>query len=156
MENLVPPIRNAVRAVIVRDGCVLLLRKSGGERAERYALPGGAQDVGETLEQALIRECLEEIGTTVSVGALLHIGDYFKARDTDPPSTRHLVEFAFRCTVPDDYVARNGSKPDKSQIDVVWAELADLTAMPLFPKSLSSHVEAGLKGGAAGYLGTIE
>lgn len=156
MENLTPGIRNAVRAVIVRDERMLLLKKTGGERGERYALPGGAQDLGETLKQALDRECLEEIGTTVGIVALLHVGDYFKVRDTDPPSTRHTVEFLFHCTVPDDYVAHNGIKPDRSQVDVVWADLTDLAAMPLFPKSLSHWLPAGLQPGAAIYLGTLE
>jgi len=155
MENLAPVIRNAVRAVIVRDGRILLLKKFDGVRGERYALPGGAQDLGETLEQALDRECLEEIGTRVGIVALLHVGDYFKVRDTDPLSTRHLVEFAFLCTVPDDYVAHSGLKPDKSQVDVVWADLANLPALPMSPGSLSQHLPSGLQRNVAVYLGTI-
>ena len=43
MENFSPDIRNAVRAVIVRDNQLLQLKKAGGDRGERYALPGGAQ-----------------------------------------------------------------------------------------------------------------
>ena len=59
MENLTPGIRNAARAVILREGSILLLRKNGSGGGERFALPGGAQDLGETLEQALNRECLD-------------------------------------------------------------------------------------------------
>jgi len=155
MENLTPIIRNAVRALIIRDGRILLLRKEG-LRGERFALPGGAQDLGETLEQALNRECQEEIGTGVRIIDLVHIADYFKARETTPPSTRHLVEFLFTCRVADDYTPRNGHHPDKHQVEVVWAELDVLERMPLFPVSLASHIR--LLDGAVQpvYLGVME
>jgi len=156
MENLTPDIRNAVRAVILRNDQLLLLKKSGGDRGERYALPGGAQDPGETLAQTLARECLEEIGTTVEIVELMNVADRFKARATAPPSTRHTVEFLFRCSVADDYVARNGSKPDRSQLDVVWIDLADLATAPLDPASLSHWLPLGIQRAAAVYLGTLE
>jgi len=139
MENLTPVIRNAVRALIIREERILLLRKED-ERGERFALPGGAQDLGETLEQALNRECQEEIGTGVRIIDLVHIADYFKARQTTPPSTRHLVEFLFTCRVADDYTPRNGHHPDKHQVEVMWAELDELERMPLHPVSLASHI----------------
>jgi len=156
MENIVPNIRNAVRAVIVRQGQVLMQKKEGGYLGERYTLPGGAQDLGETLGQALNRECIEEIGTPVEIISLLTVADFFKNRETDPPSTRHLVEFLFHCTVPDDYVAHNGNHPDKSQVDVVWVDLNELSAMPLFPKSLSHWLPNCLQGEAATYMGLLE
>ena len=156
MEKLTPDIRNAVRAVIVRNEQLLLLKKTGGDRGERYALPGGAQNLGETLAQALRRECLEEIGSAIEIGTLMNVADHFKARGTNPPSTRHMVEFLFRCTVPDDYFARNGSKPDKSQIDVVWVNLAKLTALPLYPESLTHWLPEGILRDTVVYLGTLE
>ena len=137
MENILPEIRNAARALIVRDDRILLLRKQGYMDGERFALPGGGQDPGETLQQALQRECQEEIGTQVLIHDLLHVADYFKVRDTDPPSTRHLVEFLFHCEVPDSYAPMNGEHPDKHQVEVVWALLDTLPDMPLFPRSLA-------------------
>ena len=156
MENLTPDIRNAVRAVIVRNDQVLLLKKAGGDRGERYALPGGAQNLGETLAQTLKRECLEEIGSAVEILALMYVADHFKTRETDPPSTRHMVEFLFRCAVPDDYIAQNGIKPDKSQIDVVWVNLANLAAMRLYPETLSHWLPEGILRDTAVYLGIME
>jgi ADP-ribose pyrophosphatase YjhB (NUDIX family) len=156
IHNLTLEIRNAVRAVIVRNDQLLLLKKTGGDRGERYALPGGAQNLGETLAQALTRECLEEIGSTIEILNLMNVADHFKARETDPSSTRHMVEFLFRCSVPDDYVAHNGIKPDKSQIDVVWVKLAKLATLPLYPESLSQSLPEGIQRATAIYLGTME
>ncbi len=45
MDNLTPDIRNAVHALTVRDDQLLLLKKAGGDRGERYTLPGGAQNL---------------------------------------------------------------------------------------------------------------
>ena len=155
MEPIIPPIRNAARALILQDNNILLLRKDGYAGGERYALPGGGQDLGETLEQALHRECLEEIGTGVEIRDLVYVADCFKPRDTEPPGTRHLVEFLFECTVPDDYVPGNGHHPDKHQVEVVWARLDTLAAMPLYPRSLAPHLTDLREGPGAVYLGVL-
>ncbi|MCP4286729.1 MAG: NUDIX domain-containing protein [Gammaproteobacteria bacterium] len=158
MENLFPVIRNAVRAVIIKDKRVLLLRKDGGSRGERFALPGGAQDTGETLEIALQRECLEEIGTEVQIEALVYVADYFKERDTTPPSHKHLVEFLFRCRVPKGYIPATGHHPDKHQVAVVWKPLSELDSIELYPRSIISCLQnlQAPPGGAAAYLGLID
>ncbi len=148
------PIRNAARAFIVRDQNVLLLRKHDDVKGERYALPGGSQEPGETLHQALSRECLEEIGTDVAVRDLLHVADYFKPRSTVPPSTRQVVEFLFACDVPADYRAHNGHRPDKHQMEVVWVPQRNLANLPFQPASMAHR----LNGAAAPliYLGIID
>lgn len=157
MENLYPVIRNAARALIIKENRVLLLRKAGGSRGERFALPGGAQDVGEILENALQRECLEEIGVEVQIEALVHVADFFKLRDSEPLSHKHLVEFIFRCRVPDDYTPGNGPKPDRSQVEVVWMPLASLDSISLYPSSMASILRnTQLTADGTVYLGLID
>ena len=157
MGSLLPGIRNAVRAFIVRDEKVLLLRKDGYPTGgERYALPGGAQEHGETLEQALQRECLEEIGTEVRILDLLHLADWFKQRETDPPSRRQLLECLFVCEVPDGYTPRNGHRPDKHQVEVVWVALDELHQITLLPASMRERLTTYPKPGAVVYLGRVD
>jgi ADP-ribose pyrophosphatase YjhB (NUDIX family) len=48
-EGLEPNIRNAVRALIVRDQAVLVQKKWAEHRGTWYTLPGGGQDVNKTL-----------------------------------------------------------------------------------------------------------
>lgn len=52
----------ATRAIIVKDGKVLLGRRGRGIGQNLFALIGGKPDEGETPEQAIVREVGEEIG----------------------------------------------------------------------------------------------
>ena len=60
------PWRNviAVGGVVLRDGAVLLVRLTYGGGRGRYLLPGGVVDPDETLDEAVVREVLEETGVT--------------------------------------------------------------------------------------------
>ena len=150
---LEPFIRNAARALIVRDGHVLLLRKDDAIKGERYTLPGGAQEVGETLQEALRRECREEIGAEVQIRDLVHVADYFKPRATTPPTIRQAVEFVFACDVPEDYQAGNGRRPDGHQVEVLWASLESLRGLRLLPHSLIDLLTEARNNGV--YVGTL-
>ena len=56
-------------AVIVVDGRVLACERSAPpEVVGRWEFPGGKVEPGETDEQALARECAEELGVRVEVG----------------------------------------------------------------------------------------
>ncbi|MCU7853852.1 MAG: NUDIX domain-containing protein [Candidatus Thiodiazotropha sp. (ex Monitilora ramsayi)] len=156
LEGLEPQIRNAVRAVVVREGAVLMQKKWAEARGTWYTLPGGGQDVQETMEAALIRECEEEIGTRVQVGALLSVADFFKQRDKTFPSVRHVIEFYFACEVTDGYQPASGPHPDKHQVDVVWLPIAELSEVALFPKDLALHLPTLINEGVQGYLGVID
>jgi len=134
--NLEPNIRNAVRALIIRDGRILLIRKEYEDGCQKFALPGGGQDTGETLANALIRECKEEVGADISNITLLHVVDWFKQRDCIPPSTRQHVEFLFSCDVDDSYIPQNGVHPDKHQVDVIWVKVDALDNLPCHPNSM--------------------
>jgi 8-oxo-dGTP diphosphatase len=62
--------RVIVAAVIVVDGRVLACERSAPpEVAGRWEFPGGKVEPGETDEAALARECAEELGVRVAVGA---------------------------------------------------------------------------------------
>ncbi|MCG8517680.1 NUDIX domain-containing protein [Marinobacter sp. CA1] len=136
MTELQPEIRNTARALIVRQERVLLLRKFSEERGEYFALPGGGQETGETLEQTIARECREEIGTEVALRDLIWVADYFRCRSTQ----RHLIEMVFLCEVPEHYSPHNGHHPDKHQQEVVWLHRDELASHRLSEPYLAEAV----------------
>lgn len=61
--------RVVVGAAVVRDGRLLAQQRSYPEsHAGQWELPGGRVEPGEKPEEALARECVEELGVTVIVG----------------------------------------------------------------------------------------
>ena len=62
----------SVVAALVREGNKFLIgqRPEGKARAGMWEFIGGKTEPNETNEEALIRECREEIGVTVEVGTL--------------------------------------------------------------------------------------
>ncbi|MDT4939940.1 MAG: 8-oxo-dGTP diphosphatase [Pseudonocardiales bacterium] len=61
-----------VGAAIIRDGRVLAARRARpAALAGRWEFPGGKVEAGESDAAALVRECQEELGVTVAVGARL-------------------------------------------------------------------------------------
>jgi 8-oxo-dGTP diphosphatase len=62
--------RVIVAAVIVLNGRVLACERSApAEVAGRWEFPGGKVEPGESDAEALARECVEELGVRVEVGA---------------------------------------------------------------------------------------
>jgi len=112
-------VRNSAKAVIIRDNKLLVLIKR--DQDGPYAvLPGGGQRWGETLPDALMRECQEEIGTLVKVRKLLFIREYRSNQHEFGAVTPdvHQVEFYFKCKVSKDYEPSKGIHPDNGQEEV--------------------------------------
>ena len=64
-----------VGAVIVAAGRVLLIRRATEPMKGRWSIPGGLVELGETLDEAVRRECLEETGVRVEPVALIELLD---------------------------------------------------------------------------------
>ena len=79
-----------VVAALIRDGRKFMIfqRPATKTRAFEWEFVGGKVEKGETLEQALIRECREEIGVTVRVGSIFAEVDH-----EYPDITIHLTLF---------------------------------------------------------------
>ena len=154
MTETLERIRITPRAVIVNENEILLQHKVYEDGSERYVLPGGAIEPGETIEQALIRECQEEIGTIIMVEKLLHVADFFRERKTSPPTRRQQVELLFQCRVPANYLAQNGPAPDKHQVAVEWVALSQLEER-LYPPAIVDKL-LNLTINSPVYLGLIE
>jgi len=67
-----------------RDNEILLAMKKRGFGANRYNGVGGKVDPGETIEQALIRECQEEINVTPTSYRQVAEHDFIQNEGDDP------------------------------------------------------------------------
>jgi len=133
MDQLQSGIRITVRAVIIQDNKILLIKKDSPADGIRYTLPGGALESGETLHEAVIRECQEEINSTVEAFDILHVADFFIPKLLPQPYTRHQLEVLIQCKAPTGYTPNSGPEPDKHQIGVEWLALDDLTKHTISP-----------------------
>lgn len=84
----------AVSAAIFRDGRVLIVRRARAPARGLYTLPGGGVELGETLEEAVIREVREETALEVAPVALAGYRQAI-ARDVSGRVERHFVILPF-------------------------------------------------------------
>ena len=107
--NTLIPASNLL--VVDDHGAILLQRRRD---TGQWALPGGAQDIGETAAQCAVRECLEETGIVARITGFL--GVY-----TDP---NHIVAYAdgeIRQQYETTYIGRpvNGEPTVNDEADAV-------------------------------------
>src|ERR1700728_4631445 len=84
----------AVSAAIFRDGKVLIVRRGRAPAKGIYTLPGGGVELGETLEQAVIREVREEPSLDSEPVELVGFRQAI-ARDAAGRVERHFVILPF-------------------------------------------------------------
>lgn len=70
------PIRTSAKAIIIRDGKILLIKNLDGKGAW-YTCPGGRQEKGEDLVAALERKFLEGISCKVNIIDIKFVREYF-------------------------------------------------------------------------------
>lgn len=102
-----------VGALIVNSEGKILLAKSH-KWFDKYTLPGGHIEVGETMIEAVKREVKEEVGLDVEVGKMLLIQEAIFAAEFY--KKKHFIFIDFACRAKDDQV-----KLDQTEIqDYVW------------------------------------
>jgi ADP-ribose pyrophosphatase YjhB (NUDIX family) len=84
----------AVSAAIFRAGQVLLVQRARAPATGVYTLPGGVVECGETLNEAVVREVLEETSLEVTPIALAGHRDVL-VRDQAGRIHRHFVVVPF-------------------------------------------------------------
>jgi mutator protein MutT len=119
-----------VGAVILDGDRVLLVKRGHAPLKGEWNLPGGAVELGETLESALVREVVEETGLDIAVGPVVEVLDRVH-HSADGRVEYHFVIIDYLCTVRDGAVA-HGS--DASEVR--WVSLTDLAAHRVTEKAI--------------------
>ncbi|MER1958383.1 MAG: NUDIX domain-containing protein [Solibacillus sp.] len=133
-------IRNSAKAVIIKNEHLLAIELYENGHTY-YILPGGGQEHGETLHEALKRECNEELGAEIEIGDLIFVREYIGKNHelAKYHAHAHQTEFMFLCQVHAE-TFENGSNPDKAQIGTKWLPLKELLDYKLFPQALRQHL----------------
>ena len=80
--------------VVFKDETVLLVRRGTPPEAGKWSLPGGAQEIGETIRDAAMREVREETGIEVRDLKLLDVIDLIVPGETGRPQYHYtLIDF---------------------------------------------------------------
>jgi 8-oxo-dGTP diphosphatase len=112
-----------VGAVVIDGTKVLLVRRGQEPLKGEWSLPGGALELGETLQQGVVREVLEETGLMVVPGGVIEILDRIiqdEASEQDEASGRvryHYVLIDFVC-----HVTGGALGPATDAEEVRWVE----------------------------------
>jgi len=118
-----------VGGVLIRDGKVLLIRRGKPPLYGRWVVPGGTVELGESLEQALVREMREETGLEVVPLEVLTVFDRIE-RDGDRVVYHYVIV---------DYLCRwlgGEARAASDALEAAWAALDDLPRYDLPQKAL--------------------
>ncbi|MGW5644874.1 NUDIX hydrolase [Saccharopolyspora sp. NPDC003752] len=136
----------AVAAFVQDDtGRVLMIRRTDNDQ---YAIPGGAQDIGETVAQAAVRETAEETGIDIAITGL--IGVYSDPRHViayDDGEVRQEFSVCFRARPIGGTPRTSGESKG-----VHWIAPADIAALNI-GQANRLRIEHGLQQRAEPYIG---
>ena len=118
-----------VGAVVWRGDEFLLVRRGKEPRRGEWTIPGGRQDIGETVRETAIREIMEETHVQIEIAGLVDVIDAIN-HDQDGRVRFHatLVDFAARWTGGE-------AKAGSDAMGVGWFRLDDLPGLGLWDET---------------------
>lgn len=117
-----PRIRAA--GILIKEGKILLIRHQKNDDTY-WLLPGGGVDYGETMEESLKREFLEECNIDVEVKEMI-----FVSQGIAPNKSRHIVHMNFVV----EYINGELRVGDEGILkEVCYLSLEELETITLYP-----------------------
>ena len=80
-----------VGGVVIHRGRALLVRRGSEPLKGQWSIPGGTLELGETLEQGVVRELHEETGLEVRVIELIEVFERIFPGDTGRPRYHFVI-----------------------------------------------------------------
>lgn len=119
-----------VGVVVCRDGQVLLIRRGRPPRVGQWSLPGGGQNLGETVEQTARREVLEETGLLLGEIRLLTVVDLIEPDEAGRVRYHYtLVDFVAEALAGEPCAGDDAAA-------VAWHRPEDLPALGLWSETV--------------------
>ncbi|MCI5795319.1 MAG: NUDIX domain-containing protein [Ruminococcus sp.] len=129
-----------VCAMIISDGKILAMHD---ERSPYYYLPGGRVAIGETAENAVVREIREELGVTPKIVRPVWLNQAFFTEDVDNLHYHELCIY-FLMDITDTDLLSRGKIFTTNEGDRIntfeWLEFAQLKDEYFYPVFLKKEV----------------
>lgn len=149
-------IRSAAKAIIVNENKVLLNKCFDDNNGNYYSLPGWGQNIYESLEEAIVRECLEETGYYVIpkkfIGLCEEICEDIKFRELYPEYS-HKMYHIFLCELGEEDI-KDPTEIDAMQISSEWIDIESLDKIRLLPSALNNNIKNMIEDEEIMFLGT--
>lgn len=117
--------RVAVGAIVIKDGRVLLVKRSKPPGEGLWAIPGGRVELGETLQQAAEREIMEETGLTILARDPLYTFEVIEPDDAGRPRFHYVIVDLIA-----EYVKGELSPSDDAS-EARWVSSQELERLPI-------------------------
>lgn len=137
-------MRKAVRAIIVRDATMLVMKRNKFGQ-EYYTLVGGAIDLGETADQALRREITEEAGLAVTEARLVFV---------EEAGNPYGTQYVYLCDDPGGEIAMSPDAIEsklnamgKNTFTCLWLPITELPSVPFRSERLKHYLVDALQTG---------
>lgn len=119
-----------VGIVVLRNDTVLMVRRAKPPRQGLLSLPGGLQELGETIEAAARREVLEETGLQIQLVSFLDVVDSITYDDWNQIRYHYtLCEFAAIAPVGEPIAGDDAT-------DALWIRLDELDDLDLWSETV--------------------
>ncbi len=118
-----------VGALVWRDNQILLIRRRNPPRAGEWSLPGGGQELGETVAEAAAREVAEETGLEITVESVVEVIDLIERDDSGRVKYQYVL-----IDVNATWIGGDAAAGDDA-IDTTWAALDDLARFDLWSET---------------------
>ena len=125
-------------AVLVKDNKILVQR---GRDGNEYALPGGHVKIGETLEDGLIRETMEEMGVRIKCNRLLWSEECFwewNGKQVHNIAFYYLIELCEELQISDD--GEFVSHKDNCNVVIGWMPIEKIQEITIYPEFLKEEI----------------
>ena len=125
-------------SVLIKDNKILVQRDKDDNE---YALPGGHVKIGETLENGLIRETMEEMGVKIQCKRLLWSEECFwewKGKQAHNIAFYYLVDLCDGYEIPDtgEFV----SQKDNCNVVMGWMPIEEIKNVTIYPEFLKEEI----------------
>ena len=131
-----------IGVVVWRDGKVLLVKRKNPPAKGQWGLPGGKQQLGETIFKAAVREVREETEIDIApVGIITALDAITRDKENKVEFHYTLVEvtadwFAGEAKAGDDALEVQWAAPDEVEKICAWPEVARVVRLSMLQRVL--------------------